>query len=237
MALILVYDFEFSVSDLVCEGETLLAYGGFALLSSSSLYVIRARARSLKNTIELEPTKKRARLKLDSLTSLIVTRMVHMMIVRGLVLLMSGVVDIKVQPDLGANPNREMTLYAILSVKNETFTIPTALMSTVSDLSTYGMDFGCSNIGVIGYPVCMKDTRAFYLQNGRKPYYFDCHRQFLPLDHPYPRNKNAFTKNQVERKVARRIYDLAMNDTLIQQSIFNYPDKLVVPQRRDGSVD
>ncbi|KAL0433757.1 UNVERIFIED_CONTAM: hypothetical protein Slati_2710000 [Sesamum latifolium] len=33
--------------------------------------------------------------------------------------------------------------------------------------------------------------------------YYDCHRQFLPPDHPYRRNKKAFTKNRVERKVAR----------------------------------
>ncbi|KAL0361017.1 UNVERIFIED_CONTAM: hypothetical protein Sradi_3786200 [Sesamum radiatum] len=46
-------------------------------------------------------------------------------------------------------------------------------------------------------------TRVFYLQNCRKAYYFDCHRQFLPLDHLYRRNKKAFTKNRVERRVAR----------------------------------
>ncbi|KAL0303004.1 UNVERIFIED_CONTAM: hypothetical protein Sradi_6168500 [Sesamum radiatum] len=54
-----------------------------------------------------------------------------------------------------------------------------------------------------GVSVCMEDTRGFYLQNDRKACYFDCYRQFLPPDHPYRRNKKAFTKNQVERKVAR----------------------------------
>ncbi|KAL0455300.1 UNVERIFIED_CONTAM: hypothetical protein Slati_0869200 [Sesamum latifolium] len=42
-----------------------------------------------------------------------------------------------------------------------------------------------------------------YLQNCRKTCYFDCHRKFLPPNHPYRRNKKAFTKNRVERKVAR----------------------------------
>ncbi|KAL0352392.1 UNVERIFIED_CONTAM: hypothetical protein Scaly_1627900 [Sesamum calycinum] len=54
--------------------------------------------------------------------------------------------------------------------------------------------------GVIGYPVCVEYTRAFYLQNGRKTCYFDYHGQFLPPDHPYRRNKKAFIRIE-ERKV------------------------------------
>ncbi|KAL0405750.1 UNVERIFIED_CONTAM: hypothetical protein Slati_3888900 [Sesamum latifolium] len=49
----------------------------------------------------------------------------------------------------------------------------------------------------------MDDTRAFQLQHGRKACYFDCHRQFFPEQHPYRRNKKAFTKNRVENKVVR----------------------------------
>ncbi|KAL0394835.1 UNVERIFIED_CONTAM: hypothetical protein Slati_4449700 [Sesamum latifolium] len=78
-----------------------------------------------------------------------------------------------------------------------------ALIWTLNGLSAYGMAFGWSSAGVMRCPVCMEDTRAFYLQNGRKACYFNCHRQFLPPDHPYGRNKKTFTKNQVERKVAR----------------------------------
>ncbi|KAL2231174.1 UNVERIFIED_CONTAM: hypothetical protein Sindi_1711800 [Sesamum indicum] len=44
---------------------------------------------------------------------------------------------------------------------------------------------------------------CIYLQNSEKACYFNYHRQFLPLDHPYLRNKKAFTKNYVEKKVAR----------------------------------
>ncbi|KAL0347897.1 UNVERIFIED_CONTAM: hypothetical protein Sangu_1017500 [Sesamum angustifolium] len=78
-----------------------------------------------------------------------------------------------------------------------------ALMWTVNNLPTYGMAFGWSFNGFIGCPVCMEDTRIFYLQNGRKACYFDYHRQFLPSDYPYHRNKKAFTKNRVEMKVTR----------------------------------
>ncbi|KAL0355360.1 UNVERIFIED_CONTAM: hypothetical protein Sradi_3982900 [Sesamum radiatum] len=77
-----------------------------------------------------------------------------------------------------------------------------ALMWTANNIPAYGMASGWSSAGVIGCLVCMEDTRAFYLQNGRKTCYFDCHGQFLPPDHPCRRNKKAFTKNQVERKVA-----------------------------------
>ncbi|KAL0444624.1 UNVERIFIED_CONTAM: hypothetical protein Slati_2185100 [Sesamum latifolium] len=59
------------------------------------------------------------------------------------------------------------------NAKNETCTIRTALVSTVNDLTAYEM-------------------------NGKKSCYFDC----LPQDHPYRRNKKAFTRNRVERNVA-----------------------------------
>ncbi|KAL0386710.1 UNVERIFIED_CONTAM: hypothetical protein Slati_4551200 [Sesamum latifolium] len=83
------------------------------------------------------------------------------------------------------------------------FIIRAALMWTVNDLPAYGMASGWSIAGVMGCPICMDDTRAFHLQHGRKSYYFDCQRQFLPEHHPYRRNKKAFKKNRVENKVAR----------------------------------
>ncbi|KAL0427828.1 UNVERIFIED_CONTAM: hypothetical protein Slati_2957600 [Sesamum latifolium] len=61
------------------------------------------------------------------------------------------------------------------NAKDETFTMRAALMWTVNDLPAYGMASGWSTTGVMGCPVCIEDTRAFYLQNGRKPCYFDCH--------------------------------------------------------------
>ncbi|KAL0415886.1 UNVERIFIED_CONTAM: hypothetical protein Slati_3420500 [Sesamum latifolium] len=66
------------------------------------------------------------------------------------------------------------------NAKNEIFTMRAALMWTVNDLPAYGMAFVWSTASVMGCSVCMDVTRAFYLQNGRKAWYFDCHRQFLP---------------------------------------------------------
>ncbi|KAL0306976.1 UNVERIFIED_CONTAM: hypothetical protein Sradi_6114900 [Sesamum radiatum] len=82
-----------------------------------------------------------------------------------------------------------------VSARDETFAMCVALIWTVNDLPAYGMAFGWSSAGVMGCLVCLEDVRAFYLQNGKKACYFDYHRQFLPSDHPYRRNKKAFTKN------------------------------------------
>ncbi|KAL0311272.1 UNVERIFIED_CONTAM: hypothetical protein Sangu_2421900 [Sesamum angustifolium] len=55
----------------------------------------------------------------------------------------------------------------------------------MNDLPAYGMVSRWSTAGVMGCSVCMEDMRALYLQKGRKVCYFDCHRQFHPMDHPY----------------------------------------------------
>ncbi|KAL0313123.1 UNVERIFIED_CONTAM: hypothetical protein Sradi_5711600 [Sesamum radiatum] len=66
------------------------------------------------------------------------------------------------------------------SSKNEAFMMHAALMWTLSDLPGYGMGSGWNNAGVMRCPICVGDTSAFYLQNGRKGSYFGCHRQFPP---------------------------------------------------------
>ncbi|KAL0430750.1 UNVERIFIED_CONTAM: hypothetical protein Sradi_0701000 [Sesamum radiatum] len=83
------------------------------------------------------------------------------------------------------------------------FMMRATLMWTVNDLPAYGIVSRWSIEGVMGCPVCMDDIRAFHLQHGRKACYFDCQRWFLPVHHPYLRNKKAFTKNGVQNKVAR----------------------------------
>ncbi|KAL0423495.1 UNVERIFIED_CONTAM: hypothetical protein Sradi_0884300 [Sesamum radiatum] len=54
------------------------------------------------------------------------------------------------------------------------FMMRAALMWTVNDLPAYGMASRWITAGVMGYPICMDDTRAFHLQHGRKACYFDC---------------------------------------------------------------
>lgn len=50
----------------------------------------------------------------------------------------------------------------------------------------------------------MDDSKAFYLRNGRKVCYFDCHRQFLPMNHPFRKNKKDFMKGKVENNIPPR---------------------------------
>ncbi|KAL0462435.1 UNVERIFIED_CONTAM: hypothetical protein Slati_0131100 [Sesamum latifolium] len=47
------------------------------------------------------------------------------------------------------------------SARDEIFTMRATLMWTVNDLPAYGMASGWGSAGVMGCPVCMKDTRAF----------------------------------------------------------------------------
>ncbi|KAL0358498.1 UNVERIFIED_CONTAM: hypothetical protein Sangu_0699200, partial [Sesamum angustifolium] len=50
---------------------------------------------------------------------------------------------------------------------NQAFMMRAALMWTVNDLPAYGMASG-GVLGIMGCPICMDDTSAFYLQHGRK---------------------------------------------------------------------
>ena len=45
----------------------------------------------------------------------------------------------------------------------------------------------------------MNLSKAFTLKNGMKNSWFDYHRMFLPHNHPFRRNKDAFLKNRVEK--------------------------------------
>jgi len=44
----------------------------------------------------------------------------------------------------------------------------------------------------------MENTKAFTLPHGGKSSWFDCHRRFLPTDHPFRRSKRRFTKNRTK---------------------------------------
>ena len=45
----------------------------------------------------------------------------------------------------------------------------------------------------------MDRSKAFTLKHGRKISWFDCHRQFLPIDHVLRRNKGPFYENRLEK--------------------------------------
>ena len=80
------------------------------------------------------------------------------------------------------------------------FQMKATLMWTINDFPAYGMLSGWSTAGRLSCPICMEQSQAHILDNGGKVSFFDCHRQFLPMDHPYRRNKNNFKKNEQETK-------------------------------------
>ncbi|XP_056847467.1 uncharacterized protein LOC130498122 [Raphanus sativus] len=70
------------------------------------------------------------------------------------------------------------------------------------DFPAYGMLSGWTTHGRLSCPYCMGSTDAFQLKNGRKTSWFDCHRRFLPINHPYRRNKKLFRSKRVVRDTA-----------------------------------
>ncbi|XP_056698165.1 uncharacterized protein [Spinacia oleracea] len=93
--------------------------------------------------------------------------------------------------------------YDISSKQN--FNLRAALLWTISDFPAYGMLSGWSTAGKKACPYCMDKIKAFWLEHGGKVSWFDCHRQFLPHDHPFQKNKTAFCKNKVENGMGPHI--------------------------------
>ena len=82
------------------------------------------------------------------------------------------------------------------------FTMRAVLLWTISDFPAYMMLSGWTTHGRLSCPYCMGSTDAFQLKNGRKTSWFDCHRRFLPINHPYRRNKKLFQSKRVVRDTA-----------------------------------
>ena len=72
------------------------------------------------------------------------------------------------------------------------------LIWTINDFPAYGMLSGWTTASRLGCSICMEQSKKFTTLNFHKVYYFDCHHQFLSLNHAYRRNKKSFKKDQVE---------------------------------------
>ena len=80
--------------------------------------------------------------------------------------------------------------------KKEKFTMRAALMWTISDFPAYGMLSGWMTHGRLSCPYCLDNTKSFWLPNGRKHSWFDCHRIFLPQGHMYRQNVQSFRRGK-----------------------------------------
>ncbi|KAJ7963951.1 Transposon protein, putative, CACTA, En/Spm sub-class [Quillaja saponaria] len=83
--------------------------------------------------------------------------------------------------------------------RGENFIMRAALMWTINDFPAYGMLSGWSTHGNLACPYCMEQTKSFRLPHSHKQCWFDCHRQFLPIDHPFRKQKDKFKKNTTEK--------------------------------------
>ena len=81
----------------------------------------------------------------------------------------------------------------------QNFCMHAALLWTINDFPAYSMLSGWTTMGRLSCPICMENSKAFQLKYGRKTSFFDCHRQFLPNNHQFRRNRDSFYKNRVER--------------------------------------
>ncbi|XP_021716595.1 uncharacterized protein LOC110684442 [Chenopodium quinoa] len=81
----------------------------------------------------------------------------------------------------------------------QNFNLRAAILWTVSDFPAYGMLSGWATSGKKACPYCMDKSKAFWLENGCKVSWFDCHRQFLSTNHPFRNSRTAFCRNKVEK--------------------------------------
>jgi hypothetical protein len=84
--------------------------------------------------------------------------------------------------------------------KKQKFNLWVAYLFLVHDFMAYGIFFGWSVYGRLTCPYCGQDTDCFRLSASGKICYFDCHRCFLPLNHPFRRQGKEFRKGTIVTK-------------------------------------
>nr|XP_009799974.1 PREDICTED: uncharacterized protein LOC104245959 [Nicotiana sylvestris] len=92
----------------------------------------------------------------------------------------------------------EMGIDTFDAVTNQTFRMRDALLWTVSDFPALAMLSGWSTKGKLACPTCNYDTCSQYLKHSHKMCYLG-HRKFLPVDHPFRRDKKSFDGKEEHR--------------------------------------
>jgi hypothetical protein len=84
--------------------------------------------------------------------------------------------------------------------KKQKFNLRAAYLWSIHDFLAYDIfSVWCIHENLT-CPNCDKDTDCFHLEFGKKICYFDCHRCFLPLDHTFRLQSNAFKKDTIVEK-------------------------------------
>jgi hypothetical protein len=77
--------------------------------------------------------------------------------------------------------------------------------------------------------VCLSDSKAFTLRHGHKACWFDYHRCFLPIDHEFRFQSNAFRKDTIVLDEAPRL--------LTGEEIFAQMSKFIDDKKNYGKLD
>lgn len=85
----------------------------------------------------------------------------------------------------------------------QNFNMRVALMWTISDFPAFGMLSGWSTHGKLACPYCMGENKAIRLKHGKKQSWFDCTRVFLPEEHRFRYQSNAFLRRRICDRVMR----------------------------------
>jgi len=97
---------------------------------------------------------------------------------------------------------------------------------SIHDFPALGMFAGWSTHGILACHRCLGDTNAFRLTKGGKASWFDCHRRFLPMEHEFRTQRNAFRKDTVvldgpPRKLTGEEVEAQMNLQVGDRLTFN----------------
>ena len=79
-----------------------------------------------------------------------------------------------------------------------------AILWTINDFLAYANLSSWSTKGKFACPICNKDCSSFLLQNRRKWCYMG-HRQFLPIDHRFRRDKKSFDGIEEHRAAPKHL--------------------------------
>jgi hypothetical protein len=84
--------------------------------------------------------------------------------------------------------------------KKQKFNLRFVYLFSVHVFMAYGIFSGWSVHGRLTCSYCGQDIDCFRLSAGGKICYFDCHRCFLPLNHPFRRQIKEFRKGTIVMK-------------------------------------
>jgi hypothetical protein len=80
------------------------------------------------------------------------------------------------------------------------FNLCVAYLWSIHDYFGYGKFADWCVHSRLNYPICMDDSDAYRLEHSKKDTFFDCHRRFLPLSHPFRGDRKSFMKGKTVKK-------------------------------------